>query len=141
MGLSLATFVGLFSWYNRDDPNMMRNSMGYNFNSGVPYWPSTVSELVMDTSTPSGKSFFGLSLIAAIFLLTSWYPWQLRNVYVDSTWLKFSRLLLNIRTLLPPLGMFLVASVPTPHLGAANRSFGDSVTGVLHTFARYALYG
>jgi len=118
------------------------NFMGEPFSSGHNYQPQTVSELVHNQESPEGKAFFAFGLVAAICILLSWYPWQLRNVYLGDdvllcgccgpTWQ-------NIRQFLPPLGMFLVACIPTAP--PVNRKFGDYITVGLHTVGALMMVG
>lgn len=108
------------------------------------YFPATVSEMVHNTSSGAGKCFFAFCLIGGICMLMSWYPWQLRNVYVGDdlkvfgSWLGKTRgdkdvgpSLLMMRQFLPPVGIMLVACIPAPP--AANREFTDTVSCVIHT--------
>lgn len=109
-----------------------------------PYFPATVSEMVSDTRSPSGKCFFAFVLIGAICMLTSWYPWQLRNCYIGDEvilgrgWFGKNIVgrdvgikVLMMRAILPPVGIMMVACIPAPP--AANREFTDMVACTLHT--------
>merc|ERR1719361_610078 len=80
-------------------------------------------------------------------MLSSWYPWQLRNVYIGddtafppSSWGVLGKdsqgrprgiSILTLRQFLPPLGIMMVACIPAPP--AANRMFTDKVSCIVHT--------
>jgi len=109
------------------------------------YFPATVSEMVWNTSSAGGKCFFAFVLIGGICMLSSWYPWSLRNVYIGDDlrfpppgWLGTNQLghprgirILMLRQFLPPIGIMLVACIPAPP--AANRDFSDTVSSIVHT--------
>jgi hypothetical protein len=91
------------------------------FPSGNGYFPSTVSEMVSDPTDPAGKAFFAFEFIGAVFIFLSWYPTELRNVYVgdddrpccDVSWVMF-------RQFIPAPGMMLVACVTTTPIQTAT---------------------
>merc|ERR1719436_675399 len=77
-------------------------------------------------------------------MLLSWYPWQLRNVYIgddlvlgdglfglDPTGRPNGIKLLMLRQFLPPIGIMMVACIPAPP--GANRQFTDKVSSIVHT--------
>lgn len=74
------------------------------------YHAETVSEMVSNGDTPAGKLFYAFTVIASLCLLISRYPWEFPNVYIRSTrsWFPISA----IRSIVPPLGMLIVAQVP-----------------------------
>jgi len=110
----------------------------------------TVSEMVHDPASPTGKAFQGFELVAAILLLTSWYPYQLCNVYVGERHTLFEKQTSKccgcmawptLRQFLPCLGLAVVAMItttPTYDKKAANTSF---ITCQLHMLAATALFG
>eukprot|EP00931_Biecheleriopsis_adriatica_P038284 TRINITY_DN21941_c0_g1_i2.p1 TRINITY_DN21941_c0_g1~~TRINITY_DN21941_c0_g1_i2.p1 ORF type:complete len:404 (+),score=72.00 TRINITY_DN21941_c0_g1_i2:88-1299(+) len=118
------------------------NFMGEPFSSGHNYRPQTVSELVHNRESPEGKAFFAFGLISAVCILISWYPTQLRNVYIGDdvvlcgcggpTWQ-------NLRQFMPPVGMLLVACIPT--VPPVNRTVGDKITVCLHTLGAVMMVG
>jgi len=108
------------------------------------YFPATVSEMVYNTSSGGGKCFFAFVLIGGICMLSSWYPWQLRNVYIGDDLMIGPPYLgknangkdrgvsvLMLRQFLPPIGIMIVACIPAPP--AANRQFTDKVSSIVHT--------
>merc|ERR1712032_306219 len=77
--------------------------------SNRSYHAETVSEMVSTEKSPAGTIFRALSMIASMCLLISRYPWEFHNVYIRGT----SRIPVNmLRSVLPPLGMLIVAFVP-----------------------------
>merc|ERR1719201_2459045 len=46
------------------------------------YFPSTVSEMVHDSSNPTGKIFYFFEFTGATLIFFSYYPYSLRCVYV-----------------------------------------------------------
>mmetsp|Transcript_6742 Transcript_6742/g.12262 ORF Transcript_6742/g.12262 Transcript_6742/m.12262 type:complete len:311 (+) Transcript_6742:2-934(+) len=116
--------------------------MGEPFPSGHNYCPQTVSELVHDHQSAEGKLFFGFGLLAAICILASWYPANLRNVYLGEnlavcwccgpSWQ-------NMRQFCPSIGLFLVTCIPT--VPPANRHFGENFTVLLHTCGAVMMVG
>lgn len=117
------------------------NYMGEPFSSGHNYNPQTVSELVHNRQSPEGKAFFAFGLMCAICILVSWYPSQLRNVYLGNKALCCGRgpTWDNLRQYMPPLGMFMVACIPT--VPPVNRTFGDIMTVSLHTAGALMMVG
>lgn len=118
------------------------NLDGEPFASGVRYNPETVSELVHDPNSASGKAFFAFATTASICLLFSWYPWHLRNVYVgDDVWgcRGFKGLFLNLRSLLPPLGMLTVACIHV--VPKFERTSADKIACNLHTAGAVSAIG
>jgi hypothetical protein len=101
------------------------------FPSGNGYFPSTVSEMVSNPKDPAGKAFFGFEFTGALFIFLSWYPWELRNVYIgdDDTpccgvsWIMF-------RQFIPAPGMMLVATVTTTPMQTAT--IRDQFTIFIH---------
>jgi len=136
LGFLFATFLGVWAFLQPVELNYL----GEPFASGHNYFPQTVSEMVFDPKSPSGKCFFAFCLIGAICILASWYPWELKNVWVGDDPLfpeifpgRIHRLPTwpNLRQFLPPIGMMLVACIPTTK--AANETALDRVTVLIHT--------
>mmetsp|Transcript_63628 Transcript_63628/g.186127 ORF Transcript_63628/g.186127 Transcript_63628/m.186127 type:complete len:345 (-) Transcript_63628:142-1176(-) len=127
LGFSFAGFLGAWE-FGRGE--LQLNFRGEPMASGNNYYAQTVSELVGNTSSPAGKSFFSFCLVGAICMLMSFYPYHLRNVYVgdDETILGISWLAL--RTFCPPIGLMLTVLAPTKPLQQAT--FQDMVALVIH---------
>jgi len=114
--------------------NITLNIDGMPFESGRSYYPETVSEMVQDQDSPVGKTFFGFVLAGSICLLISQYPWNLRNVNVGAeVWQMgaFRGIFLNLRTLLPPVGMIIVSCIRV--VPKMQRTLGDRITCNVHT--------
>jgi len=104
---------------------------GEKFASGWGYFPPTVSEMVHDPSSPAGKCFFCFELIGAICIFQSWYPWELQSAYIGDelkTWFGVSWA--TCRQFFPPIGMMIVACVPTTP--AAQATMPEQVTVMIH---------
>lgn len=91
------------------------NIRGEPFKSGHNYFPSAINEQIYEPRSTRDKIFFAFGLFSSICLLISWYPWELRNVYVSSNARFFccNCLWLNMRQYVPPMGLFLMACVST----------------------------
>lgn len=119
------------------------------FPSGNPHFPLTVSEMVHDPRTPTGKVFLGFELVAAILLLSSWYPYQLSNVYIGERHGLFSELSrkcgcvswATLRQFLPCLGLALVALVSTTPTYERKDSNVSFISCQIHILAATALFG
>lgn len=135
LGFLNASFLG----YSKYFAPVETNYLGQPFSSGHNYFPQTVSEMVYDKNDASGKCFFAFCMIGAICIFLSWYPWQLRNVYLgdDAKIWKFAWA--NLRVYLPPVGMMLVACIPTTP--AANATARDKVTVIIHTLGAVMMIG
>jgi len=138
-GFLFGAFLGFYKQIVEEGP---MNFLGERQNHS--YFPATVSEMVYNTSSGGGKCFFAFVLIGGVCMLSSWYPWQLRNVYIGddlilgAPWLgknnngKFRGIsVLMLRQFLPPIGIMMVACIPAPP--GANRHFTDKVSSVVHT--------
>eukprot|EP00928_Gymnodinium_smaydae_P015790 TRINITY_DN15862_c0_g1_i1.p1 TRINITY_DN15862_c0_g1~~TRINITY_DN15862_c0_g1_i1.p1 ORF type:complete len:375 (+),score=77.67 TRINITY_DN15862_c0_g1_i1:59-1183(+) len=115
LGFGFAFIIGLWKFLS---PAIEHED----FKSGYGYFPSTVSEMVHDPKDPAGKCFFAFEFIGAIFIFLSWYPWELRNVYIGDdalvpvlgvAWVTF-------RQYMPATGMMLVATVTTTPFATAT---------------------
>lgn len=135
LGFLFAAFLGISTYKAEVDTNYL----GQPYASGHNYFPQTVSEMVYDPTSACGKCFFAFCLIGAICILMSWYPWQLRNVYVGDDAKIGTCTWVNLRVYLPPVGMMLVACIPTTP--AANATFRDRVTVLIHTAGAVMMIG
>lgn len=120
--------------------SLEENLRGELFSSGYNYYPQTVSEMVHDRDTPSGKCFFGFCLIGAICILSSWYPWQLRNVWVGDAKLFGYVRWLTLRQFLPPIGLLVCASITSIPPAQAN-NYRDRLTIWIHTAGAMMMTG
>lgn len=138
-GFLMGAFLGFYKQMVEEGP---QNFLGQHQNHS--YFPATVSEMVWNTSSGGGKCFFAFVLIGGICMLSSWYPWHLRNVYIGDDLMLFHGWLGNdnngnprgirllmLRQFLPPIGIMIVACIPAPP--AANREFTDKVSSIVHT--------
>jgi len=138
-GFLFGAFLGFYKQIVEEGP---KNFLGIQQNHS--YFPATVSEMVYNTSSGGGKCFFAFVLIGGICMLSSWYPWQLRNVYIGDDlilgagWLGKNNQgkprgisVLMLRQFLPPIGIMMVACIPAPP--GANRQFTDKVSSIVHT--------
>lgn len=136
-GFLFAAFLGLYKFKHESGTNV--------YGEPFPrhnYFPQTVSEMVHDPTTPSGKCFFAFMMSGALCMLMSWYPMELRNVYVGDDRM-FCGLggptCIAMRNILPPLGMFMVACIPTTP--AMQAGFRDQVTVQVHTLGAVLMLG
>mmetsp|Transcript_167247 Transcript_167247/g.537231 ORF Transcript_167247/g.537231 Transcript_167247/m.537231 type:complete len:355 (-) Transcript_167247:72-1136(-) len=140
LGFVFAFIIGLLKFLN---PHI--SEFHERFASGNGYFPATVSEMVHDPQEPAGKCFFAFEFIGAIFIFLSWYPWELRSVYIGDShhvpgcknlsWSMF-------RQFCPPCGMMLVATVTTTPFAQATQldyfCIAIHLTGAVMLFAGYA---
>lgn len=97
--------------------------------SGERYMPETFSEMVSIASSPAGKLFQSLGVIASLCLLISRYPFHLDNV---KTPLMAQCSVVGTRAVMIPVGMLMVAWIPiTPR---AKRTVVDKMVADVHTF-------
>jgi len=137
LGFVFAGFLGMWKHFN--DSEISYNYLGKPYESGHNYFPQTVSEMVHDPKSPSGKCFFAFCMIGAICIMISNYPYHLRNTYVGDDYCVFGVSLLSYRAFLPPIGMMLVACIrATP---APQASFADKITVLIHTFGAVIMIG
>eukprot|EP00929_Paragymnodinium_shiwhaense_P118669 TRINITY_DN90581_c0_g1_i1.p1 TRINITY_DN90581_c0_g1~~TRINITY_DN90581_c0_g1_i1.p1 ORF type:complete len:356 (+),score=67.63 TRINITY_DN90581_c0_g1_i1:71-1138(+) len=136
LGFAFAGFLGI--WRSKVE-DLELNYLGEPMPSGRNFWPPSVSMMVRDPASPSGKCFFAFQTVAAICIMMSWYPWQLRNVYVGTRATMFGVNLLNLRTLLPPIGMMLVTHIQV--IPPAQRGFRDQVAVGLHSLGAIMMIG
>lgn len=117
------------------------NFMGDVSPSGKGYHPSTVSDMVVDVfGSAEGKCFFAFSMIGAICILMSEYPWLLSNVYIGDD-VKVPCIgvpVLSCRHFLPPLGMMIVCCMPVVR---GNRNVSEKIAAMLHTMGAVMMIG
>lgn len=145
-GFLLAFTIGFLKFW------IAENYEGKVYDSGWGYFPSTVSEMVYDPREPAGKCFFAFELLASLMIFMSWYPWELRNVYVgDDSLVPFlgcSWMMMRQYSSAP--GMSLLAIVTTTpfakaevldffcisiHLGGAVMMFGGYILAEGYTLS------
>jgi len=145
-GFLLAFTIGFLKFWNPIDYE------GKGYPSGWGYFPSTVSEMVYNPLEPAGKCFFAFELLASLMIFMSWYPWELRNVYVgDDSLVPFlgcSWMMMRQYSSAP--GMSLLAIVTTTpfaqatvldlfcisiHLGGAVMMFGGYILAEGYTLS------
>lgn len=101
--------------------------LGQRCPSGRSYHADTVSELVSQENSPSRNIFYAFATIACICLVTSRYPWELKNVYTGDTSIG------ALRAVLPPLGMLTVAMLPVVPK-PSRTSLALTMVCSIHTF-------
>jgi len=135
-GFGFAGFLGLWGIFNG---HLQNNYVGEPLQSGINYYPQTVSEMVYDPASPAGKCFFAFCMIGAICIMISNYPFHLRNAYVGDDDVYFGVSVLSYRAMMPPIGMMLVACITTTP--AAKADFRDKVCVMIHTFGAVIMIG
>eukprot|EP00931_Biecheleriopsis_adriatica_P088731 TRINITY_DN62981_c0_g1_i1.p1 TRINITY_DN62981_c0_g1~~TRINITY_DN62981_c0_g1_i1.p1 ORF type:complete len:393 (+),score=49.86 TRINITY_DN62981_c0_g1_i1:97-1275(+) len=150
LGALLSVVLAFIHWRSGSD----KNYLGEEFPSGNSYQPSTLSEMAHDLASQEGRAFYAFQVIAAICLLISFYPFFLRNVFVgDASVLRWipqdpkkrnMRLLwipswATLRHYLPPIGMLMVAFMPT--VPPVNRSIGDTILIGIHVSGAVLMIG
>eukprot|EP00927_Polykrikos_kofoidii_P086331 TRINITY_DN9637_c0_g1_i2.p1 TRINITY_DN9637_c0_g1~~TRINITY_DN9637_c0_g1_i2.p1 ORF type:complete len:441 (+),score=58.12 TRINITY_DN9637_c0_g1_i2:127-1323(+) len=126
MAFGFAVFLGLYS------KRACTDLIGEPFNSGCLYHPLTFSEMVHDTSSEEGKAFYAFSLIGAICILVSAYPWVLRNVYIgDDFTVPFVGVpFIFLRQFFPPVGMMMVCCITVT---TGPRNLAQRVVASIHS--------
>merc|ERR1712060_377139 len=84
-----------------------------------------------------GKCWMCFQMIASISLWFSWYPWELRNVYVGGHVKVFGVPFLHLRTFMPPIGMLMVVLIPL----SIESNFGDRFATAIHLLGAVLLLG
>mmetsp|Transcript_119435 Transcript_119435/g.207378 ORF Transcript_119435/g.207378 Transcript_119435/m.207378 type:complete len:364 (-) Transcript_119435:166-1257(-) len=144
LGFAFAAIAGFWEKEAYD------SAIGIKYPSGNPHFPLTVSEMVHDPASPTGKAFLGFELTAAVLLLTSWYPYMLCNVYVGERHALFSGSdhcccgcisWSTLRQFLPALGLAIVALVTTTPTFSKKSSNVSFITCQIHILAATALFG
>jgi len=101
--------------------------------SGNGYWPETVSESVSDPNSAAGKIFFAFSLIAALTLILSWYPYSLRNVYIGPATLPCNCMYwTTFREYVPATGLLMLICVSVYPSAEAKETNGGMVCLAIH---------
>jgi len=92
----------------------------------VCYFPSTLSEMVCDTSDPGGKIFFFFEFVGGLFIFLSFYPTMLRNVYIGDD-AKVDMLpacakisWVSVRQYFPATGLMMLSVITTVPVPQAN---------------------
>eukprot|EP00435_Cladocopium_sp_Y103_P055243 s354_g18.t1 len=123
--LLLGVILGALGFIIAVIPLMLRGFSGTIGTSKLEnsFLPATVSELVSKWESVKARIFFGFELLAAFCILLSWYPFKLRNAgcipaeggcYIPvgpCTCINLSWA--NARQFFPPVGLVLVACVPS----------------------------
>lgn len=94
------------------------------------YHAETVSELVSKPNSPEGKIFFSFAVIASLSLIVSRYAWELQNV---STGVRGFASASALRTVIPPMGMMIVAQIPVVPF-EDRKTIGIKIACAVHTF-------
>jgi hypothetical protein len=143
-GIAVVTALGLHRVFTTEQFNMN----GEPFPSGKAYFPACISEMVYDPDTPSGKAFIAFMLPAAIAMMISWYPYQLRNVFIKGnarpTHLCFSEAHLmptwnDLRVFIPPIGLMLVALIQSTPEGLMG--YRENIAEQIHANGAMAMIG
>lgn len=113
---------------------------GESYKSGWNYFPSTISEMAADQIfVNAGRCFAVFGLVASVTLLTSAYPWRLRNVYLGGS-LRCNQNLIIARHTLPPLGCLTLTGITvTPHMLVTSGN--QVITTVVHMSGALAMFG
>jgi len=136
LGFIVAALLGMYHTYAASSHDL--NLHGEPFPSGESYWPQSVSEMVQDPRTPTGKVWMCFQVIAAISIWLSWYPWELRNVYVGGeVKLLWCVPFLHLRTFVPPVGMLMVVFVPL----SLQSDFGNTFATAIHLIGAGVMLG
>lgn len=129
MGFVLVALLNIHRYFYEAQSNIR----GEPFKSGHNYWPRTINEQVYGGRSARDRVFFCFGLLGSICLLLSWYPWELRNVYVSNQarfLMQHSCLWLNFRQYVPTIGLFIVSCVSTTPRGQAG--LRDQATIYVH---------
>lgn len=142
LGIWFATSLGLtkepvFDQLNNETDAYVKektlNFIGEPYPSGQVYFPATISEMVCDPKSASGKCFLAFMSIAAFSLMFSSYASKLKSVSVGSTRCcgrKNCCLVDHARNILPSVGILLVAYI---YMTPANMTPADSIALWIHT--------
>eukprot|EP00439_Symbiodinium_sp_Y106_P039362 s672_g4.t2 len=111
------------------------------------FLPATVSELVSKWDTVEARIFFGFEVMAALSILLSWYPYKLRNAncipleggcYIYCCGKCCSLSWAAVRQFCPPVGLMLVACVPS--VKEDEWSADTLVLVVVHCFSALLMF-
>lgn len=133
LGFLVAASLGMWLTYQGRGLNLD----GHPFPSGEAYWPSSVSEMVNDPTNPSGKCWMCFELLAALCIWLSWYPWELRNVYVGGDLKFFGVPFLHWRAFVPPFGLLMVVLIPL----STRDDFANSLASAIHLIGAVMMLG
>eukprot|EP00443_Scrippsiella_acuminata_P022641 CAMPEP_0115266066 /NCGR_PEP_ID=MMETSP0270-20121206/51273_1 /TAXON_ID=71861 /ORGANISM="Scrippsiella trochoidea, Strain CCMP3099" /LENGTH=438 /DNA_ID=CAMNT_0002682145 /DNA_START=85 /DNA_END=1401 /DNA_ORIENTATION=+ len=139
LGFFTAAWLGIYrTWFSNFHEE---NFQGLPFPSGNPYWPGSVSEMVNNPLTPHGKVWFAFETIAALAIWNSWYPWELRNVYVGGGVKLLGCCLpfLHARTMVPPIGLLMLVMIPIGSPGQID--FTTDVASWIHLIGAVLMIG
>lgn len=117
------------------------NYIGEPYPSGEVYFAATISEMVCDPRSASGKCFLAFMSIAAFSLMFSSYATKLKSVSVGSTrccLYKNCCLVDHARNILPSIGILLVAYI---YIKPANYTPADNIALMIHTFGANMFIG
>jgi len=114
------------------------NFRGEAFPSGQNYWPDSVSEMVQDQRTQSGKVWIAFEEIGAISIWMSWYPWRLRNVRIGPDRRRYLYWFLNARAMVPSIGMLMIVNISLPSVG--DMSLNANIAAGLHLVGAVLLF-
>lgn len=117
------------------------NFIGEPYPSGQVYFAATISEMVCDPSSASGKCFLAFMSIAAFSLMFSTYASKLKSVSVGSTrccCYKNCCLVDHARNVLPSIGILLVAYI---YIKPANYTPADNIALAIHTIGANTFIG
>jgi hypothetical protein len=133
---ALCAFVGAFLCMAMKyvKPKYRMNQI-YNvsYASGNGYWPETVSESVSDPNSAAGKIFFAFCLMAALFLILSWYPYCLRNVYTGPATLWCDCMYWStFREYVPTTGLLMLMGVSVFPTAVAKQTNGGIICLCIH---------
>jgi len=140
LGIFFATALGLTkedAFSMDDSPAQVKlktlNFIGEEYPSKEVYFPATISEMVSDPTSASGKCFLAFMSIAAFALMFSRHSSRLRSVSVRSA--KFCGagaccFVDHARDCIPAIGILLVAYI---YMTPANMTKADSIALWIHT--------
>jgi len=142
-GIIIAAVLGLHRVYMSKVHNLNGNELP----SGQLYFPACISEMVYDPDSPSGKAFLAFMVIAAICLLSSWYPYRLCNVFVGPTarptdiccHFRLFPTWNDLREFVPPIGLLLVALIQSTPEGLMG--FRENIAEQIHANGAMAMIG
>lgn len=112
LGIFFATYLG-YARETTTNPKHELNPIGLPWESGRVYFPATVSEMVSDPKSASGKCFLAFMSISSFSIMFSGYHW-LPNVNVGESrcfGLRGCCLINYARALVPSIGLLLVANI------------------------------
>lgn len=118
-GFGFITVIGLIEFLTKKENDTLK--VPYPSKNG--YFPSTVSEMVHDQSSPGGRVFHTFGMMAGLCVFLSWYPFQLKNVYTGSDQIC-GVYWMTIRQLVPAMGLWMLVGINTYPTPVAAHSVG-----------------